>query len=86
MVTGPWYVYIITNGAGILYTGISNEPNRRVEEHNSDTGARFTRGKGPWRIVYLETYETKSEALKREYAVKQLSKAKKLRLLTLGYS
>jgi len=78
-----WFVYIVTNSEALLYTGITTEPERRLREHNGTTkGARYTRGKGPWRIVYLEPVPDRIAALKREYAIKQLRRAQKLELIS----
>lgn len=78
---GKWYVYIVTNGETLLYTGISNDPERRLRAHNNGSGAKYTMGRGPWHIVYLEEMAGQSEALRREFSMKKLSRAQKLRLV-----
>ena len=72
-----WYVYILRCGDGSLYTGITREIERRCEQHNSEKGARYTRSRLPVQLVYWETQPDKSAALKREWAIKRLSKARK---------
>jgi putative endonuclease len=75
------YVYILRCSDGTLYTGWTTDLERRVRIHNSGKGAKYTRGKVPAEVVYFEKYDTKSEALKREYAIKQLSHLDKLKLI-----
>lgn len=77
-----WFVYIIQNQRGILYTGITNDPPRRLTQHNGGPGgAKATRAGRPWSFVYLETSLTKMSAMRREYEIKQLPRAKKLLIL-----
>lgn len=78
------YVYIVECTDNTLYTGYTNDPARRIEEHNSGVGAKYTRGRGPVELVYLEEFSDKSEAMKREYEIKQLSKSEKLELIRKG--
>ena len=66
-----WFVYVIRNADNILYTGISKDPARRITEHNSGTGAKFTRGRGPWRQVYSEGPLEHGDALRREIEIKK---------------
>ena len=72
-----WYLYILRCGDGTLYTGITTDVERRLEEHRQGRGAKYTRGRGPLELAYQEKCETHSEALKREYAVKQLTREEK---------
>lgn len=79
-----WYLYIIqSESTGKLYTGITTEPARRIQEHNgkNNKGAKYTRTGRPWKIVYLEPQAGRVEAMKRERAVKKLSRQAKLRLV-----
>ena len=76
-----WFVYILRCGDGSLYTGITDDVNRRLEAHRSGKGAKYTRGRGPLELVYQEELLDKSAALKREFAIKQLTRAEKLKLL-----
>ena len=68
-----WYVYVIVNAARIAYTGIAADVTARLAQHNGEKrgGAKFTRGRGPWRIAHVEGPMTKSDALKREAAIKK---------------
>ncbi len=76
-----WVVYILRCRDNTLYTGITEDLERRVQQHNCGQGAKYTRGRGPVALVYQELCGTKGEALKREYAIKQLSRPKKLALI-----
>lgn len=76
-----WEVYIIKCKDNKLYTGITNDLERRVGEHNSGQGGRFTRPRKPVKLVYHETTPSRSEALKREAEIKKLSRYEKLELL-----
>lgn len=75
-------VYIVECHDGTYYTGYTTDVERRVEEHNAGTGARYTRGRTPVEVVYTETYETQSAAMSREYAIKQLRRPQKERLVS----
>ena len=79
-----WDVYIIETKSGRFYTGISLDMQRRFLEHKSNRQkkAKFFRSDPPLKIIYSEQYATRSEALKREYQIKQLSKAKKCLLVS----
>lgn len=74
------YVYIVKCSDGTLYTGYTNNLNRRIKEHNEGEGAKYTKGRRPVDLVYSEKFKTKSKALKREYRIKQLSRKKKFAL------
>ena len=76
-----WYLYILRCGDGTLYTGITTDVERRLEEHRQGRGAKYTRGRGLLELAYQEECGTHSEALKREYAVKQLPREEKERLI-----
>ncbi len=76
-----WYVYILQCADHTLYTGITNQLQHRIDAHNAGTGAKYTRGRGPVTLLYFETFNTHSEALKREFAIKQLSRRQKLTLI-----
>ncbi|MBL6929158.1 MAG: GIY-YIG nuclease family protein [Rhodospirillales bacterium] len=66
-----YYVYIALNGAGIAYTGIAKDVTARLAQHNANTGARFTKGRGPWRIAHTEGPLSHGEALRREMEIKK---------------
>ena len=76
-----WYVYMLRCGDGSLYTGITDDVQRRLAVHRSGKGAKYTRGRGPLALVYQERCETKSDALHRELAIKALSRQEKLSLI-----
>lgn len=75
------YTYIIQCSDGTLYTGWTNDIKRRMEEHNSGNGAKYTRTRLPVELVYYETFPSKQEAMKREYAIKQMTRKKKEELI-----
>lgn len=81
-----WYVYILRCADGTLYTGITTDPERRLAQHNAGTGAKYTRGRRPVALCYQETLPTKGDALRRELAVKALSREQKLGLMALNKS
>ncbi len=74
-------IYIIECADGTLYTGWTTDVKRRVEEHNSSKkGAKYTKVRRPVVLKYTEAFDTKSEAQKREYILKQLTRLEKLKL------
>ncbi|MFP4473514.1 MAG: GIY-YIG nuclease family protein [Candidatus Omnitrophota bacterium] len=73
-----WQVYVLEAQNGSLYTGITTNIDRRIQQHQAGTGARFTRGFGVKNVVYSEPCGSRSEALKREAAIKKLSRTEKL--------
>lgn len=77
----PWYVYILQCGDGTLYTGITDDVARRFAVHVSGKGAKYTRGRSPLTLLYQECLGDKSAALRREYAIKRLSRRAKLDLI-----
>jgi len=76
-----WYLYILRCGDGTLYTGITTDVQKRLEAHCSGKGAKYTRGRGPLELVYREECGTHSQALKREAAVKKLTRSGKEKLV-----
>lgn len=77
-----WFVYIVACRDNSLYTGITTDPELRVEEHNtSPRGAKYTRARRPVRLVYTEAATSRSAALQRENAIKRLSRQAKLALI-----
>lgn len=79
-----WYLYILRCKDGTYYTGITNDVEKRLEAHRSGKGAKYTRGRCPLELVYRETCENHSHALKREYEVKKLKKPEKESLIRTG--
>ena len=78
------YTYILECADGTLYTGWTNDLKKRLAAHNAGQGAKYTRGRGPVRLVYYEAFADKEEALRREAALKRLSRAAKLALIESG--
>jgi len=76
-----WCIYIVTCADNSLYTGITNDLNARLAAHNSGKGAKYTQRRRPVQLVYSEPMVNRSEASKREYALKQLSRREKLVLI-----
>jgi len=76
-----WYIYILECSDGTLYTGITTDVNRRLSEHNSGKGAKYTRNRRPVALKGLFEAENRSEASKEEYRIKQLTREQKLKLL-----
>lgn len=76
-----WYLYILRCGDGTLYTGITTDVAKRLAQHRSGRGAKYTRGRGPLELVYREEVGSHSEALKREHQVHGLSRAEKIKLI-----
>jgi putative endonuclease len=76
------YTYIVQCSDGTLYTGWTNDINKRIKVHNQGKGAKYTKSRLPVKLVYSEEYDTKQEAMQREYAIKQLSRKEKLALVT----
>lgn len=79
--THHWFVYILECTDGSLYTGIATDVSRRLAEHMAGTGAKYTRSHPVKSCVYFEKCATRSEALRREVAIKRLPRAKKLALI-----
>lgn len=76
-----WTVYIIECADGSLYTGITNDLDRRLAAHAAGRGAKYTRGRGPFVLRHTEAHATRSDASKRERAIKALDAAAKRRLV-----
>ena len=77
-----WSVYILKCADDTLYTGITDDVARRIAQHNAGKGAKYTRGRGPVRMCYLESCDDKSAALRREYEIKSMTRAEKLSMIT----
>ena len=74
------YAYILRCADGTLYTGWTNDLEKRLAAHNSGTGAKYTRSRRPVTLWYYECFPTKAEAMRRECALKRLSRTEKLAL------
>ena len=80
------YTYIVKCSDGTYYTGWTNNLEKRIKSHNSGTGAKYTRPRLPVTLVYYEAFATKQEAMRREYAIKQLSHQQKLALILTSHT
>ncbi len=78
-----WFVYLLRCADGSLYTGIAKDVDRRCRQHNAGTASRYTRSRLPIALAYQEVHRSRSAALKREAAVKALSKQAKEALIGL---
>lgn len=78
------FVYILECKDKTLYTGYTNDLERRIENHQQGKGAKYTRGRGPFQLMYSEEYEDKSTALRREAEIKKWDKVTKLNLIEKG--
>lgn len=76
-----YHVYLLECCDKTLYCGYTTDIAKRVAKHNQGKGAKYTKGRLPVRLVYKESYNSKTEALKREYNIKQLSRERKLALI-----
>lgn len=77
------YTYLVRCADGSLYCGYSTDPIARTETHNSGRGAKYTRARRPVTLVYTEAFATKSQALSREWQIKQMSHAAKAALVAM---
>ena len=75
-----WYVYILRCGDDTLYTGITDDVEKRLAAHRAGKGAKYTRGRSPLELIYVEEQSDKPTALRREIAIKKLSRKEKLKL------
>lgn len=80
------YVYILRCKDKSLYTGYTTDPERRLRMHEQGKGAKYTRGRGPFQLVYVEEFKEKETAMQREAEIKKLSREQKLKLVQGGSS
>lgn len=78
--TQPWFVYILECADGTLYTGITTDLERRLKEHQTKHGAKYTKARGATKLVYTEAVESRSAACLREAEMKSLTRQEKLTL------
>ena len=71
------YTYILECKDGTLYTGWTNNLEKRLRDHNEGNGAKYTKSRRPVELVYYEAFETKEEAMRREYAIKHMTRNEK---------
>ena len=76
-----WFVYILRCADGTFYTGITKDLIRRCQQHETGTASRYTRSRRPTQLVYQECYPSQSEALRREAAIKALTRRQKVALM-----
>lgn len=76
------YTYILECKDGTYYTGWTNNLEKRMKEHNEGKGAKYTKARRPVKLVYFETFESKIDAMKREYAIKQMKRSEKIKLIS----
>ncbi|NLY46634.1 MAG: GIY-YIG nuclease family protein [Tissierella sp.] len=79
-----FYVYILKCSDNSLYTGYTVDLEKRLITHNKGKASKYTRGRLPVELIYYEELPTKSDALKREYEIKQMKRPKKLKMIKLG--
>lgn len=79
------YTYIVRCKDNTLYTGWTNNLERRIRNHNSGKGAKYTRSRCPVELVYYETFLTKREAMRREWEIKQMKRVDKLKLIQKNF-
>lgn len=78
---GTNFTYILRCADGSLYTGWTNDLKKRIAAHNAGTGGKYTRSHRPVTLVYVETFPTKEEAMRREYEIKQMTREEKEKLI-----
>lgn len=78
------YTYILRCSDGTLYTGWTTDIQRRLNAHNSGKGARYTRPRRPVSLVYYEVFQTREEAMQREWQIKHLTRQEKIKLISLS--
>ena len=75
------YTYIVTCRDGSLYTGWTNDLEKRIKAHNEGKGAKYTKARLPVELAYFETFQTKKEAMQREWEIKKMTRKEKLALI-----
>ena len=76
------YTYIVECSDGSLYTGWTNDLEKRIEAHNDGKGAKYTKSRRPVVLAYYEEFQTREEAMRREWEIKQMSRQKKMRMIS----
>ena len=82
MAANKHYIYVVECQDGTFYTGYTTDIKRRLEEHNSGEGAKYTRGRYPVILKHQESFSSRSQAQKREYQIKKLPRSKKEELFS----
>ena len=78
------YTYIVQCRDGSLYTGWTNDLKKRIEAHNAGKGAKYTKSRRPVKLLYYEEFDSREEAMRREYEIKHMSRKKKEEVIQLG--
>ena len=76
------YTYILECKDGTFYTGWTNNLEKRLKDHNDGKGAKYTKARLPVSLIYYEEFQTKEEAMRREYAIKQMTRSEKSKLVS----
>ena len=84
MISMKWFVYMLRCKDNSIYTGITNDLNKRIEAHLSGNGSKYLRGKLPLKLVYKESFQDRSTASKREIEIKKLNKKEKELLINFN--
>jgi len=79
--TDAWFVYVLRCSNGSLYTGVTTDVKRRIEQHNAGTASRYTRSHLPVRLEFQESHASRSLALRREWVVKAMARIEKESLI-----
>ena len=79
-----WCVYILKCSDNTYYTGITNNIKRRIQQHETNKGAKYTKGRGPFSLVYQNNCKNRGEASQKEYAIKKLTLTEKINLITMN--
>ena len=80
----PFYTYILCCGDGTLYSGWTNDLKKRLKAHNEGKGGRYTRSRMPVKLVYSEELSSREGAMRRECAIKRLTRCEKLKLIAVS--
>lgn len=75
------YAYIVRCSDGTLYTGWTNNLEKRIRDHNAGRGAKYTKSRLPVELAYFESFERKQDAMRREWEIKQMERKEKLRMI-----
>lgn len=78
------YVYIVECSDGTYYTGYTTDVERRVKEHNTGNGAKYTKGRGPVELLHVEEFDSTSKAMKREHEIKGMTREEKTEIIESG--
>ena len=78
------YTYIVKCSDGSLYTGWTNDLEKRIRAHNDGKGAKYTKSRRPVVLAYYEEFQTKEEAMRREWEIKQLDREQKMKMIRKG--